>query len=391
MQKTSDFDYELPQDRIAITPPAQRSGSKLLVNKEGRISDHRFTDLPSLLPPSTLLMFNDSRVIPARIMFRNSTGALIEVFLLEPEQGAIGEALTAHSPVQWKCMVGNKKRWKPDAILTSGSDPGEVHARWLDRDRDLVTLEWSTGEPLASVLSTLGKVPLPPYLNRDSTPDDAVRYQTVYARFDGAVAAPTAGLHFTEDVLESLKMKDFSIGFLTLHVGAGTFLPVKVETITDHSMHEEELVLRRSTLEQLATHTGPVIPVGTTSMRSLETIYWLGAGLLLGRNNIAGMDQEYPYLISGDLPTKTAALDSLIGWLDRHELDCWTCRTSIFIRPGYRFMMCDGLITNFHQPRSTLLMLISALIGDNWRRVYDHALNNNYRFLSFGDSSLLIP
>lgn len=391
MQKTSDFDYDLPQDRIAITPPAERSGSRLLVSKSGNISDHRFTDLPGLLPPSTLLIFNDSRVIPARIIFQNSTGALIEVFLLEPENGAIGEALASNGPVSWKCMVGNKKRWKPDAILSSGADQVQIRARWLDREQDMVTLEWSTGEPLAAILSHLGKVPLPPYLNRDSTPEDAVRYQTVYARFDGAVAAPTAGLHFTDEVLQSLKIRGVSKGFLTLHVGAGTFLPVKVENISAHSMHEEELVIRRSALEQLATHTGPVIPVGTTSMRSLETIYWLGAGLLLGRTDITGMDQEYPYSVSGNMPAKAEALGALMGWLDRQDLDHWPCRTSIFIRPGYRFMMCNGLITNFHQPRSTLLMLISALIGENWRKVYDHALSNNYRFLSFGDSSLLIP
>ena len=391
MLRTSDFNYNLPEERIALTPPAERSGSKLLVYKGGGISDHRFQDLSDQLPSSSLLIFNDSRVIPARLVLQNDSGARIEVFLLEPQSGAVGEALTQRAPVRWKCLVGNKKRWKDGQTIHGGNDSVGLSATWHDRENDIVALDWSLDEPLAGILGQLGKIPLPPYLNRETTPNDSIRYQTVYAHFDGAVAAPTAGLHFTKEILEDLKQQGIKTGFLTLHVGAGTFLPVKSEDATEHRMHEEELVIRRSNLKLLLEHHGDVIPVGTTSMRSLETIYWLGARLWMGAGIPDELDQHYPYSDPLNPPGAIAALQALDNWMDRNRIETWTCKTSIFIRPGYKFRICKGLITNFHQPRSTLLMLISALIGDNWRSVYQHALDNEYRFLSYGDSSLLLP
>ncbi len=397
----ADYDYELPEARIAQFPLAQRDASKLLLYRGGALSESAFRDIGTHLPDQSILFFNDTRVIHARLHFSLPNGKPLEILCLEPLAPAdYQQNFSSGGPVRWKALVGGNRRWKTGLIekaVATESGPAVLRARRIGRLADAFEIEFSwEGPPLAfgELLARAGIIPLPPYLNRDNVPDDDERYQTVYAREEGSVAAPTAGLHFTDQVLNDLAGRGIERHFVTLHVGAGTFRPVRTETIADHHMHEESIFLRRATIEQLlAAHRSgrPVIAVGTTSTRLLESLYWHGRRLLRGEKadhlNVA---QWAPY--TGEAhPPAAEALAAILHDLDRRGADVLEGFTQLIIAPGYSFRVIRGLITNFHQPRSTLLLLIAALVGDDWRRIYRYALDNDFRFLSYGDSSLLIP
>ncbi|RMG31093.1 MAG: S-adenosylmethionine:tRNA ribosyltransferase-isomerase [Bacteroidetes bacterium] len=396
-----DFYYDLPEDRIARFPLEERDQSNLLKYAGGEISHHRFVHLPEVLPKHSLLILNDTRVIRARLYFRRQTGALIEIFLLHPQQPSeVALAMQARGSCLWSCMIGNKKKWKAGEVLQLETSPEgqklEVRARLVDPDKQWVELSW-TPETMhfAELVEHIGQLPLPPYLNRAATERDVQQYQTVYAREAGAVAAPTAGLHLTPRLLEALKDRGHQLGYVTLHVGAGTFQPVKSQEVARHSMHSEQFTLTRQSLEQLLAHKGPVIPVGTTSMRVLESLYWLG----LQMSERVATDKPHffigqydAYRYSGQaLPPTREVLQSMLDYLHARGWESLTAETAIFILPGYQFRLCNGLITNYHLPESTLIMLVAAFIGEDWKKVYAEALEKGYRFLSYGDSSLLLP
>ncbi|AKD03539.1 S-adenosylmethionine:tRNA ribosyltransferase-isomerase [Pontibacter korlensis] len=393
-----DFVYELPDERIAKFPLPERDQSKLLLYRQGNIADHTFTELTQLLPQDTLLVFNDTKVVQARLLMQKETGGLVEIFCLEPvaPHREVQLAMQQTGGSTWKCLVGNNKRWKSGPVrldFEGGVLKAEREAQ--QEGHFLIRFTWEPAElPFAEVLERCGRLPLPPYLNRDLTPDDHTRYQTIYANQKGAVAAPTAGLHFTDRVMAALQAQGIGTAYLTLHVGAGTFKPVKAETMETHEMHAEQLYITRSILERLLHQVGkPVIPVGTTSMRSLESIYWLGAKVL-EQPELSVQElhvSQWQAYESINPPSAETALQALLRYLDHLGTDHLHASTQIIIAPGYTFRMCHGLVTNFHQPESTLLLLVSALIGENWRKVYQHAMENDYRFLSYGDSSLLLP
>ncbi|KAA9325992.1 S-adenosylmethionine:tRNA ribosyltransferase-isomerase [Adhaeribacter soli] len=399
--KIADYQYALPDERIAKFPLGQRDASKLLYYKEGKIADHGFQEIPELLPPDTLLLFNDTKVVQARLFFTRSTGSIIEVFCLEPiaPTSEIQQAMQQTGTCIWRCMVGNAKKWKePELVLEfSFQDKnGKLKAEKVSQEEGsyLIRFSWEPAElTFAEVLAGAGNLPLPPYFKRDATLADQTRYQTVYARQEGAVAAPTAGLHFTPQVLEKLQAKGIKTAYLTLHVGAGTFKPVKAEKMEDHAMHAEQIIISRELVQQILEHfPKPIIPVGTTSMRSLESLYWLGL-LLLRNPELKAESLEVPQWLPYEEDLNVAvpeALQAVLDFLRQNNTDFLAASTQIIIAPGYDFKICAGLVTNFHQPGSTLLLLVSALVGNEWKRIYEHALHNNYRFLSYGDSSLLM-
>lgn len=395
-----EYRYPLPDDKIAKHPLAQRDKSKLLFYQAGTILHQQFRDLPGLLPAGSMLVFNNTRVIPARLHFRKETGALIEIFLLQPQAPVtdIQQAMAITGSCQWECMIGNRKRWKPDQpLLMELSIDGKqlmIKARLTDPATSMVAFEWQPADiSFAALVEAAGEIPLPPYLNRKAGPEDTERYQTVYSSQKGAVAAPTAGLHFTPQLLNELKQQNFSTEQLTLHVGAGTFQPIKESDLSRHPMHREQLVITEENLRHLLEHSGPLISVGTTSMRTLESLYWYGVKLLL-------QDPQAPFFISKDecyqygaaeLPTASQALAAVLSKIQQLPERTLRGETEIFIVPGYQFKLCKGLITNFHQPESTLMLLVAAFIGPAWKQVYQQALEHDYRFLSYGDSSLLLP
>jgi S-adenosylmethionine:tRNA ribosyltransferase-isomerase len=389
----ADYQYPLPEDLIAKYPLADRDQSKLLAWKGGEVFHKKFFQIPDLLPVNSTLFFNDTKVIPARLLFEKDTGGTIEVFLLNPADAEtlIQESLQSKSPATWKCAVGNAKRWPSELMLRKSLTAMELHARWMDRTQGLVEFSWTPAElPFARIVEEAGAVPLPPYLNRAAEASDRDRYQTVYSKAQGAVAAPTAGLHFTPSVMEELTRRGIRSEFLTLHVSAGTFLPVKATNAAEHKMHEEELIITKANIVSLLDANRRTIAVGTTALRTLESAYWYGA--LLARNFSATfvIDQELPYLEPCSL-TKSEALGNVLRRMETLGTEQLAGHTSLYILPGYRFRVVDGLVTNFHQPGSTLLMLISAFVGPKWKEIYEEAMTNGYRFLSYGDSSLLIP
>lgn len=412
MIRLADYQYNLPDERIARFPLAERDQSKLLVYRQGAIAHRRFDQIGDFLPENSLLVFNDTKVIPARLLFRREAsadgpGALIELFLLEPVAPSVLllEAMEATGSTTWACLIGNRKRWKERVgcwQLAIGNESVNVRAELVDSEKALVRFSWEPGAvSFAEILHAAGQIPLPPYLRRDATDADRLTYQTVYAQAEGAVAAPTAGLHFTDRVLTDLRERGFGEEFLTLHVGAGTFQPVKVENALDHRMHGEQVILTRQNVEHLLANLGRIIPVGTTSMRSLETLYWLGVQWARGAGRGAGssapsppaffhVGQFEPYQTDAP-PSPAEALEAVLAVMHAENRAQLVGTTEIMIMPGYRFRLCNGLITNFHQPGSTLILLVAALIGPDWRRVYDEALAHDYRFLSYGDSSLLLP
>lgn len=395
-----EYNYNLPDDRIAKFPLANRDQSKLLYIKNGLVSERKFVEIPDLLPKNSLLVFNETKVIRARLLFRKKTGAMIEIFCLEPVKPSndFQLAFQETSPVVWKCLVGNAKRWKSGELemeLEREGKPVLMKAKMVEKlsDAFLIRFSWVPDDLVfTEIIEQSGLVPLPPYLNREAEETDKTRYQTVYAKFDGSVAAPTAGLHFTNHLLKEIEAKGIEEGKVTLHVGAGTFKPVIADAIADHEMHTEKIVVSLNTLKQLLYKIkDPVIPVGTTSMRTLESLFWLGLKLNMGDEELA-VEQWDPYhLTIPDGFNSVKALTELVDHLEKNRLEELKAETRLMIAPGYEFKLCSGIVTNFHQPKSTLLLLVSALIGKDWRKAYDFALENNFRFLSYGDSCLFLP
>ncbi len=389
--KSTDYFYHLPESRIATHPLSERDQSKLLVYDRGTIRHERFSSLPELVPTNSSLFFNDTKVIPARLIFHKPTGAQIEVFLLQHAEAnkPVQLAMSTTQNVQWYCSIGNLKRWKEGAIQLQHGDI-ELTATLIHREQGLVQFSWTPKDfSFGEVIGQLGAVPLPPYLRRPPEEMDRTRYQTVYSHHEGAVAAPTAGLHFTDEVIEKLKSMGVLTDFLTLHVSAGTFQPIKTDNALDHVMHAEQIIFTRANIEQLLLPDRTIIAVGTTAMRSLESLYWYGVKILRGEKEFH-INQNDPYLWEKEpLPHRDKALNAVLTQFeDGQEL---VGQTSIYIVPGYKFRLCQGLITNFHQPGSTLMLLVAAFVGEQWRAIYDQALAGDYRFLSYGDSSLLIP
>lgn len=399
--RITDFTYDLPDERVAKHPLPERDQSKLLLHHpDGRLEDRTFQDLPALLPTDAMLVFNDTRVVRARLRFRRPTGAAIEVFCLEPVEQSLEQALQQTGEATWQCLVGNRKKWRDGLTLTldlpeAGGSLSAKLAGDTAAGEPLVHFRWTPGElTFSHILAEAGKLPLPPYLHREADADDLTRYQTVYARTEGAVAAPTAGLHFTPAVFEALQARGLENLYVTLHVGAGTFRPVKADEMAGHPMHGETLLVTAHTLRRLRAAVAAgraIIPVGTTSARTLESLYWLGARLAVGlpfRPLVAQWDPYEPN--APELPV-LEALDALLEYLADTKATVLAATTHLLIAPGYRWRLVSGLITNFHQPESTLLLLVAALVGDDWQKLYHHALSHAYRFLSYGDSSLLWP
>jgi S-adenosylmethionine:tRNA ribosyltransferase-isomerase len=387
-----DYEYPLPPERIALFPLEERDQSKLLVYRKGEVHHQSFRDLASWIPENAILVFNNTRVIQARMRFQKESGAVIEVFLLNPVEPSplLLQSMQATGSCTWKCTIGNLKRWKDGTQLVQQAGNVTLYATLADRQKGEVRFSWDGDITFAEVISRAGNTPLPPYLKREPNEADRERYQTIYSKSEGAVAAPTAGLHFTDRVFSSLDAKNISRDFLTLHVSAGTFQPVKEQNALRHVMHREQIIVTADNIRNLLQRKGPVIPVGTTSMRTLESLYWFGVKLKQNAEADFEISQDDAYMLKGDL-TRNAALSLVLKRMEHLRMDTIAGDTAIFIRPGYQFRVCDALITNFHQPGSTLILLVAAFIGEDWRKVYDSALNNAYRFLSYGDSSLLIP
>lgn len=390
--KLSDYTYTLPEDTIAKYPLPQRDKAKLLVYRGGAISHAVFDSLAAQLPSNAFLFFNDTRVIPARLHFQKQTGARIEVFLLNPVRPStlLLETMQARQACVWQCTIGNLKKWSADTVLTKKIGTTVLTATLEDRETQRVAFQWDSDQTFAEIIERAGDTPLPPYLHRKAEPEDRQRYQTIYSHFDGAVAAPTAGLHFTTSVFNTLKEKGIGHDFVTLHVSAGTFLPVKTENPEQHPMHKEQIIVTRKNVDHLLNDAHFVTAVGTTSMRTLESLYWFGVRLLADPDAPFVVGQNDPYR-PGIAVSKEEALHAIAACMNRRQTDTLIGETSIFIRPGYDFKLCRALITNFHQPMSTLIMLVAAFVGEDWRKIYEEALTRNYRFLSYGDSSLLIP
>ncbi len=387
----SEYDYPLRDEQIAKYPLEKRSASKLLYYKNGQIEHKMFKDLPSLLPKDSLLVFNDTKVIEARLIFKKESGTKIEIFLLNPADHSNSTlVLQTKKESVWECMIGNKKRWKQDDILELKNDHFNIKTSWEDREKNFVKFSFTGEATLSDYVKTFGSLPIPPYLNRPTEKIDLTRYQTSFANAEGSVAAPTASLHFDDEMRTELNAKGIQQRFLTLHVGAGTFKPVSTDNALEHSMHAEYIVFTREMIEDLLKHPGPIIPVGTTSLRSLESLYWLGVGL---KNNVLSnfnIEQYFPYQHSNEKISKEESLATILKWMDENQMKTLEGNSSIYIVPGYESKMVNGIVTNFHQPQSTLLLLVSALIGNDWKKVYEIAMENNYRFLSYGDSSLLL-
>jgi S-adenosylmethionine:tRNA ribosyltransferase-isomerase len=394
----SDYGYGLPDERIARFPLQRREDAKLLVWRNGIIRESRYSEIAGFLPDHSMLVFNNSRVIEARLLFQKPSGGQIEIFCLEPhpEYPDISKAMSKTGSVQWICLIGGASKWKRGQILIKETHGTRLEARFIEKRSEdfVVEFSWSPAElSFASVLHQQGSVPLPPYLKRVAVESDAERYQTVYARESGSVAAPTAGLHFSKELLQSLESKKIRSLYLTLHVGAGTFMPVKTDRIADHHMHEEFIEVDAATVEKLiAALQDPVVAVGTTSLRTLETLYWLGYQISRDRNISAHalhLEQWYPYRQSAVIPA-SEALQILLEWIKHQPEEKLITKTQLFIVPGYNFRVVKGLITNFHQPHSTLLMLVAAFIGPSWKSAYTFALDNDFRFLSYGDGCLFL-
>lgn len=393
----SDFTYTLPDDRIAKYPLEERDASRLLYYHAGKMEDLLFRQLPGLLNQNDLLVFNNTRVIHARLHFKKSTGSVIEIFCLEPADGLDPVLAFQEKGVsRWKALIGNAKSWKEDHQQIDVDVSGEiipVKAFMEERlnDHFVVRFEWPGEHLFSKIIEAAGKLPIPPYLKRETETEDLVRYQTVYAQSDGSVAAPTAGLHFTQRTFDELREKGVQTTQVTLHVGAGTFRPVKSDTLAGHDMHSEKIYIGRHTIEKLLDHsiTGRIIVVGTTSMRTVESLYWYGVKLLTANNDRFEIGQWDPYSLEQHI-TAADAFRAALNYMEQHNMTVLSGSTSILIAPGYRFHTIDGIITNFHQPNSTLLLLIAAFTGDDWKKIYNHALLNGYRFLSYGDSSMLI-
>ena len=404
--RISDYTYDLPDERIAVNPLSERDQSRLLVWRGGAITETLFSQADRMDPAGSMLVFNNTRVLHARLIFHTTTGARMEIFCLEPHDPTdYNLSFQSTTPIEWKCLVGNARKWKRGALtmeVPTGQEMVTLQAEMTGRSGNafLIRFTWDRNVSFATLIEAAGEMPIPPYLNREAEAIDDDRYQTTYARIDGSVAAPTAGLHFTEEVLQKMKSHHIATAELTLHVGAGTFQPVKSERVAEHDMHTETVYVTREFLNQLMLHEGRVIAVGTTSVRSLESLYWLGAALSESPESSGIPDtpsnelpfhvgQWQPYTSAPDL-SPAESMGCLLKWMEEHHASRIAFTTSIIIVPGYRFRMISGMFTNFHQPRSTLLLLIAAFLGPGWREVYDYALHHGFRFLSYGDSNLYL-
>lgn len=393
----ADYDYPLPDNRIAKHPLTCRDQSKLLVYRSGTICEKQFFQLPELLPANSLLVFNNTKVIHARLFFQKATGSTIEVFCLEPYQMPVSQAFDQRQSCIWTCFIGNNKKWKTGTLSRDITINGQSVTLTADRIQPMgnawtVRFSWTGGASFAEIIDTAGVIPLPPYLHRDADSSDNDRYQTVYAKWDGSVAAPTAGLHFTPDVFNTLKEKSIDTDYITLHVGAGTFKPVSTPTIGEHEMHVEKIEIARHNIECILNHIGqPIIPVGTTTVRTLESVYWFGVKLGLTPHLEAMHIMQWdPYELTAAMLPADQSYRNVLAWMDHNGLDRIDGDTQLLIAPGYTYHVINGLITNFHQPKSTLLLLVSALIGNTWRECYQYALDHEFRFLSYGDSCLFL-
>lgn len=394
----ADFDYPLPDDRIAKFPLERRDQSKLLVYRGGNIEESRFDHVPELLPPDTLLIFNNTKVIHARLFFRKPTGSTIEVFCLEPFQMPVALSFEQRGHCTWNCFIGNNKKWKEGSLSRQLDIHGQSVTLTATRRKAvgnawIVDFDWDGGLSFAELIDQAGVIPLPPYLHREAVSSDNERYQTVYALHQGSVAAPTAGLHFSPEVFEALRQKGIATDFITLHVGAGTFKPVSTPTIGEHEMHVEKIEISRSNIECILNHLGhTVIPVGTTTVRTIESVYWFG--VKLSRNSkldAMHVMQWDPYELESLSVSTEHAYKNVLQWMEEQGIEQLEGDTQLMIAPGYRYHVISGLITNFHQPKSTLLLLVSALVGDAWKDCYRYALDHQFRFLSYGDSCLFLP
>ena len=401
--RIKDYNYDLPDERIAKFPLPERDKSKLLVYNHGEVSQDVFSNITRYLPQGALMVFNNTKVIQARLHFRKETGSLIEIFLLEPALPTDYEQMFQTTGVcSWYCLVGNLKKWKSGPLITTVEIPSQPSVQ-LAAERDMscetalkIDFKWTGDDKLsfAELIDKVGELPIPPYLNRNTQESDKTTYQTVYSKIKGSVAAPTAGLHFTQKVLADIDQHGIDREELTLHVGAGTFKPVKSEEIEGHAMHTEYVCIRRSTLEKLLQHNCEAVAVGTTSVRTLESLYYMGCKVKANPN--VSLDQLHvnqwePYASTTTTITPTEAIGELIAYMDRNNLPSLHSSTQIIIAPGYQYKIVKRLITNFHQPQSTLLLLVSAFVGGDWKSIYRYALDNDFRFLSYGDSSILIP
>lgn len=396
----NDYTYSLPQEKIADFPLAERDQSRLLIYQQGHIQESVFNQLPQYLPPGTALVLNNTRVIEARLLFQKSTGGIIEIFCLEPagKFKSITDAMGLTEKVEWNCLIGGASKWKPGQVLHKEvlieGTALLLSAKYLAKKQDAFVIEfsWSPADySFAEVLHQAGAIPLPPYIKRKAQTLDSERYQTIFAQNQGSVAAPTAALHFTDAVFSALKQKNIHPQYLTLHVGAGTFKPVKTQTIAEHQMHAEQFEVSIATLKSLLQHD-QLVAVGTTSLRTLESLYWIGIKILqkkITSVNDIKVGQWEAYELENEGRPYKESLGAIIKFLEEQKAEMLFCETSLLILPGYEFHSVRGLITNFHQPQSTLLLLVAAFIGDDWKQVYKYALQNEFRFLSYGDSSLL--
>lgn len=393
-----DFDYPLPEERIAKFPLEQRDRSKLLFYHNGEIAESQFFHVPELLPQNSLLIFNNTKVIHARLFFQKVTGSTIEVFCLEPYQMPVAQAFEQRETCTWTCFIGNNKKWKEAPLSRNINIDGQDITLTAERIKAvgnawIVRFAWNSGASFAEVIDQAGVIPLPPYLKREAVSSDNERYQTVYAIHEGSVAAPTAGLHFTPEVFEALKAQHIDTDFITLHVGAGTFKPVNTATIGEHEMHIEKIEIDKDNIACILNHFGkPIIPVGTTTVRTIESVYWFGIKLSLNPDlDAMHILQWDPYELAEKALPADEAYRNVLNWMERNEMEHLDGDTQLMIAPGYKYHVINGLITNFHQPKSTLLLLVSALIGDAWKDCYRYALDHEFRFLSYGDSCLFIP
>lgn len=394
-----DYSYDLPNERIAKYPLKERDQSKLLIYKQGNISEDVYLNLDAHLAEHSFLVFNQTKVVEARLLFQKPTGGVIEIFCLEPDEQYpdITTAMLQKEKVWWKCMIGGASKWKHGMVLLKPVEDIIIEASIIDRNSEafIVELKWNdVNLSFAEVLHKAGAIPLPPYLHRDADASDKERYQTIYAKEEGSVAAPTAGLHFTKRLFKKLKQKNIISSFVTLHVGAGTFKPVKAEKMEDHEMHAEFIDVELSFIEQLISNIDkPIIAVGTTSLRTIESLYWIGVKI---RNKELGIGSKDVFVQQWDayeMKTQLSsreALQALADWMREQEMQRLITKTQIIIAPGYDLKIAKGLITNFHQPQSTLLLLVAAIVGEDWRNIYNYALDNDFRFLSYGDGSLIL-
>lgn len=395
-----DYTYHLPEDRIANYPLAERDASKLLIYNEGKISGDIYRNVAQHIPENSLLVFNNTKVVEARLLFKKESGATIEIFCLEPDERYtdITTAMQQRKRLWWKCLVGGFSKWKHGQLLKKeiilDGKQITLTASFVKKSRDafIIEFDWDDNHlSFAEVLHHAGAIPLPPYIKRAAEESDVKRYQTVYAEYDGSVAAPTAGLHFTDEIFHSFRQKNIQTDFVTLHVGAGTFKPIKAAVMQDHEMHAEWIDVSQQFIKHLLQQLeSEIIAVGTTSLRTLESLYWMGVKLSIDpESEVVELAQWEAYDLAANILSPEEALETLLNWMQQQHMQRLITKTQILIAPGYEFKIIKGLITNFHQPQSTLLLLVSALIGDDWRKVYDHAMKNDFRFLSYGDGSLL--